>query len=249
MAAKSMRKAAEEATVAAVVDLRGRVDAVDGTRVFGWAWNAADPSQRLTIRIYAGDEIAATVTADRSRVDLRRNGIGDGGHAFDVELPAEAMEAGAVRVEAVHPDGGDNLELAVPSDHQRAAEAAFAAPLGPILDRLEAAVSSERRIQLAQVRSLQEMTAAARTLADVVQRDGGLHNAVDEVRSAQASMADRLAAVDVFLMRFDGVIGEFHQRLESLARQEKTGVRGHLLVLSAVVGSLCGIALMAAMRL
>jgi hypothetical protein len=250
MAAAERTRQSKEAAVAKAADLRGRVDAIDGTRIFGWAWNAAEPTQRLNICIFAGTDIIATVVADKTRVDLRRNGSGDGGHAFDVELPAEATGGTApIRVEAVHPEGGANLELEVPTEHQRAAEAAFAAPLAPILDRLEATVQSQRRIQLGQVRSLREMTTAARLLADIVQSDGGLRSAVQEVRAAQADMAERLAAVDVFLVRFDGVIGAFHERLEALARHEKHGVRGHLLLLAGVVGALCGIALMAAMRL
>jgi hypothetical protein len=88
----------------AMTALRGRVDAVDGNRVFGWAWHPERPRERIAITIFAGDDAVASAVADRPRIDLRRNGVGDGAHAFDIEL--ETAVDGPLRALAKHPDGG-----------------------------------------------------------------------------------------------------------------------------------------------
>lgn len=223
-------------------DLRGRVDAVDEGRVFGWAWDPVHPEARLAVHVYAADDLVAEAVADKPRVDLRRNGIGDGSHAFDVDVPLAAIGGRPLKVVAVHPDGGANLVLRSPSEEERAAEAAFSTPLGPILDRLETAIAVQRRMQIGHANSLRELTTASRQLADVAGGDGGVVRAIQELRDGQDAVAARLGELEVFMIRFDGLVGEFQQRLAALARQNGNGVRGHLLVLAGAVGILCGIA-------
>src|SRR5262245_50426121 len=67
--------------------MNGRVDAIDQGRIFGWAFDPMAPDQRLTIRVLLDGKAIAEAVADRNRPDLRRNGIGDGKHAFEVALP------------------------------------------------------------------------------------------------------------------------------------------------------------------
>lgn len=239
--AEAVQQTSEPEAPPAVQELRGRVDAVEDGRIFGWAWLPARPAERLEVKIFAGEELLAAVPADKARVDLRRNGIGDGAHAFDLEIPANFVGR-ALRVVAIHPDGGPDLELRVPSDEERAVEAAFAAPLAPILDRLEAAIFAHRRIQTGHANSLRELTAATRQLADVASSDGGVARSIQELRDGQDAIAQRLTELEIFMVRFDGVIGEFQRRLAALAKQNTNGVRGHLLVLAGAVGILCGIA-------
>jgi hypothetical protein len=228
--------------------LRGRVDAVEGQRLFGWAWHPDRPADRLDIKVFVASKLIATAKADKPRIDLRRNGIGDGSHAFDLELDAKSA-AGSLRVVAVHPDGGEDLELDIPSDEERTAAAAFAASFGPVLDRLETAILAQRRMQNGHANSLGELTATAKRLADVAVADGGLVETVQDLRQRQQAIADRLAELEVFLVRFDGVIGSFHVRLEALARQHVHPIKGHLLWLAAAVGLLAGVALAAAINL
>src|SRR3546814_3583025 len=67
--------------------IRGRVDAVDGGMVFGWAFDEACPEDRLDIiLLHEGREIGRT-KADRPRADLQRLGVGQGAHAFVCVLP------------------------------------------------------------------------------------------------------------------------------------------------------------------
>lgn len=229
--------------------LRGYIDAVEGTRIFGWAWNPAKPQDRLEVSIFAAGRLLAKAIADKPRIDLRRNGIGDGAHAFDLDI--EAIGAGdSVRVVVHHSDeAGEDLELLAPTEEERTAAAAFAASFGPVLDRLETAIVAQRRIQTGHTNSLGELTATARRLAEVAIADGGLVETVQGLRDRQQAISDRLSELEVFLVRFDGVIGDFNNRLEALAKQHVHGIKGHLLWLAAAVGLIAGVALAAALRL
>ncbi|MEJ0011731.1 MAG: hypothetical protein WDM94_03705 [Bauldia sp.] len=230
-----------------VAPLRGRIDAIDGTRVYGWAWYPAAPRERISVRIFDGDEQLAVAVADKPRIDLRRNGVGDGAHAFDIELQRPVSRV--LRVVAMHPSGGPDLELDVPVSSEPTAESAIAASFGPILDRLEAAIVAQRRIQARQSGSLGELNAAAQRLAEVATADGGLVDSVKGLGDRQQSMADRISELEVLLVRFDGVTHTFHNRLEALAKQHVHPVKGHLMWLAAAVGLVIGVAVTAAMRL
>lgn len=227
--------------------LRGRIDAVDGTRVYGWAWHPEGPRERLSVRIFDGDEQLAVIVADKPRIDLRRNGVGDGAHAFDIEL--QRPVARGLRAVAVHPQGGPDLELDVPTPSERTAEATIAASFAPLLDRLEVAILAQRRIQARQSGSLSELNTTARRLADVAVADGGLVDTVKGLAAQQQSIADRLTELEVVLLRFDSVTHSFSSRLEALAKQHVHPVRAHLLWLTAAVGLVIGVAVTAAMRL
>ena len=97
--------------------IQGRLDAIEGRRLFGWVWDRAYPSERLLVRILLEGRMVVSATADLPRVDLRRNGIGDGGHAFEVELPeALAGVTASLTVVAVSATDrrGDRPSLAEP---------------------------------------------------------------------------------------------------------------------------------------
>lgn len=68
------------------------IDAVESGRVYGWAWDPAEPEKRQTVAVYCGDQILGTVLADRHRVDLATRGIGDGRHAFVFDVPPTAKD-------------------------------------------------------------------------------------------------------------------------------------------------------------
>src|SRR5689334_22274800 len=101
-----------DATARAAVrpTVAGYLDAVTGSRIFGWAWDPERPDARIAIRFQVGGEIVAALIADAKREDLVANGIGDGGHAFEVALP-DGIDPKAVRVLAVCPHSGETLEL------------------------------------------------------------------------------------------------------------------------------------------
>ena len=70
---------ANKATAAdqkAPAKIQGRVDAIEGRRLFGWVWDAVRPGERVLVRVLKEGRMVASATADMARVDLRRNGIG-----------------------------------------------------------------------------------------------------------------------------------------------------------------------------
>ncbi|MFN7001509.1 MAG: tetratricopeptide repeat protein, partial [Elioraea tepidiphila] len=72
--------------------LPGRVEKVEDGVLRGWAWNPAQPDERLTVAVLADGRRIGLCRADRRRGDLRRQGIGDGGHGFECTLPLELMD-------------------------------------------------------------------------------------------------------------------------------------------------------------
>ncbi|RVM02000.1 hypothetical protein CN142_27835, partial [Sinorhizobium meliloti] len=94
--------------------MSGRVDAIDQGRIFGWAFDPAAPDKRLTIRVYLDGSVIAQAVADRNRPDLKRNGIGDGGYAFEIALPeAAASRTADLKVTALDARGTEQ-QLRVP---------------------------------------------------------------------------------------------------------------------------------------
>ena len=102
--------------------VNGRVDAIDQGRVFGWAFDPAEPQRRVAIRVILDGKTIAEAAADRDRPDLLRNGIGDGKHAFEIALPEPAASRASDLV-VVAVNGLDNEQaLRVPRPDEQAAK-------------------------------------------------------------------------------------------------------------------------------
>src|SRR5262245_31681694 len=112
-----------------VKPMNGRVDAIDGGRLFGWAFDPMAPDRRLTIRVLLDGKVIAEAVADINRPDLRRNGIGDGKHAFEIALPDPAQSRTSDLVVVALNENGAEQALRVPKPDEQAAEALIAAPL------------------------------------------------------------------------------------------------------------------------
>jgi len=238
--AKTNQPIAETTAVTAPGELRGHLDAVHNGRVFGWVWYPSRPQHRLEVAVFIGDSSIAKVVADKPRIDLRRNGIGDGGYAFDVELPESATEPGAdLSVVATHPDGGADLVLRIRPDAERAMEVTFAAAFGTALDRLETAIVAQRRVQNEHTGALRELTGA----------EGILRADVRAVHDGQDAIVARLGELEVFLVRFDTAMGLFQERLDTFAKLKSGAPTAHILALTGAVAFIAGIAVMAGLRL
>lgn len=99
--------------------LEGYVDAIEDGRVYGWAWDRLNPSDRLTIEVFRDGMTVASLTADRVRSDLAAGGIGDGGHSFEVQAGD-----GPITVVAVSPQNGERIELKLRGPEDEAAASA-----------------------------------------------------------------------------------------------------------------------------
>ncbi|MDX0989576.1 hypothetical protein GOL27_13450 [Sinorhizobium medicae] len=210
--------------------MSGRVDAIDQGRIFGWAFDPAAPTKRLTIRVYVDGSAIAEAVADRNRPDLKRNGIGDGSHAFEIGLPeAAASRAADLTVTALDARGTEQ-KLRVPRPDEQAAEALIAAPLAKVLDKLDVLMAAQRQLQVSQ-RSFQ------RTQNDEGGEGGTLRP------GAAAEIGQRLNDLDVHLMRLDGVVAAMEKNLGALQKRSNGELKPLLLLLFVLAGFAAGAAL------
>ncbi|MBD9625249.1 hypothetical protein IB279_20145 [Ensifer sp. ENS06] len=215
--------------------LKGRVDAIDQGRVFGWAFDPENPEKRLAIRVLLDGKVIAEALADRNRPDLKRNGIGDGNHAFEIALPEMASaRSGELVVLAATGKGGE-LPLRVPKPDEQAAEALIAAPLAKVLDKLDVLMAAQRQLQVSQ-------RSALRSKVD----DGdeaespGLAAISDDVANLRGEITQRLTDLDVHLMRLDGVIAGMEKSLNALKQRSNGDLKPAFLLLFVLAGFAAG---------
>jgi len=214
--------------------MNGRVDAIDMGRIFGWAFDPVTPDQRLTIRVLLDGKVIAETVADRNRPDLRRNGIGDGNHAFEVALPDPVQSRANDLVVVARNASGSEQPLRVPQPDEQAAEALIAAPLAKVLDKLDVLMASQRQLQVSQ-RSLQRPTDI-----DADKAGTGLTDVRNAVESLWVDIGQRLNDLDVHLMRLDGVVAGMEKNLSVLQKRKNGELKPLLLLLFALVGFAAG---------
>ncbi len=225
-----------------VKPMNGRVDAIDQGRIFGWAFDPMAPEQRLTIRVLLDGKVIAEAVADRNRPDLRRNGIGDGKHAFEIALP-DPVQARASELVVVALNGsGSEQALRVPQPDEQAAEALIAAPLAKVLDKLDVLMAAQRQLQVSQ-RSLQRAPEIDADKAETV----GLTEIGSAVEGLGTDINQRLNDLDVHLMRLDGVVAGMEKSLTALQKRTNADFKPLLLLLFVLMGFVAGagVALMA----
>lgn len=214
----------------AAARLNGRVDALDGNRLHGWIWDETRPEERLKVQVRLDDVVVMEVDADQGRIDLRRNGIGDGRHAFAMELDDRMV---AVRdrlsVVGVSPSTGAELELRLPPPAELAAEAAIAVPLARFFDRVEALIALNRRMQIEQ----RELGARLDQIAERLSAEPAANDTVD---AGQDEITRRLAELDVFQMRFDETLRGFDARLTAIRKDSQKPLREVTVVLGFLTG-------------
>jgi hypothetical protein len=66
-------------------------DRTNSKETYGWAWDATQPAAAISIDIYDGDNLLATVKADVFRKDLKKKGNG-GKHGFRYPTPASLKD-------------------------------------------------------------------------------------------------------------------------------------------------------------
>ncbi|MDQ0138274.1 hypothetical protein J2T08_006219 [Neorhizobium galegae] len=224
--------------------MNGRVDAVDMGRIFGWAFDPMAPDQRLTIRVLLDGKVIAEAVADRNRPDLRRNGIGDGKHAFEIALP-DPLHSRANDVVVMARNGaGSEQALRVPQPNEQAAEALIAAPLAKVLDKLDVLMAAQRQLQVSQ-RSLQRAPEIDADKAETT----GLADVSNAVESLKVDISQRLNDLDVHLMRMDGVVAGMEKNLNTLRKRANGEIKPLLLLLFVLVGFAAGASLVLVARI
>ena len=156
--------------------IRALIDNATADRLYGWAWNAADPDRRLTVELRLADSTVATTTADLARPDLADNGIGDGCHAFEFPLRPEWIErrgelSAVVRCE-------DGVEVPVAVRVRRPDDARVATQLQRAMENLAA-----------------EQAALRRAIAARPDADAGVRERLDQLEMWVARLEARLGEV------------------------------------------------------
>ncbi len=215
--------------------LKGRVDAIDQGRVFGWAFDPETPEKRLAIRVLLDGKVIAEALADRNRSDLKRNGIGDGNHAFEIALPDMASARTGELVVMASTEKGGELPLRVPKPDEQAAEALIAAPLAKVLDKLDVLMAAQRQLQVSQ------RSAIRQKLDDGEEGEAaGLAAVSDDVASLRTEITQRLTDLDVHLMRLDGVVAGMEKSLNALKQRSNGDLKPAFLLLFVLAGFTAG---------
>jgi hypothetical protein len=67
--------------------VQGSLDVVGSTAIEGWAMDTTKPTNPVTVDLYDGDALLASVPAKVFRQDLLAAGRGDGNHGFAFPVP------------------------------------------------------------------------------------------------------------------------------------------------------------------
>jgi len=227
--------------------LQGRVDALDNGRLHGWAWDASSPSDRLTIHVFHDGARILSKVAEAQRIDLRRNGIGDGHYAFDIELPqAVAAAPEGLTVIAETPRGGAQLKLPRPSAEERAAEAAIAMPLALVMEKLDRLIAAQRQSAIGQRDATVLLRETTQRIDALASNEGELGEALSILKGGQGDLSQRVQELEVFLLRFDTTLKGFDDRLKMLGDKSRNNLKVHLLLLASLLGFVGGILFAAA---
>ncbi|MBL8710525.1 MAG: hypothetical protein JNL25_15120 [Rhodospirillaceae bacterium] len=192
--------------------LQGYIDAIEPDRIYGWAWNSGDPSERLAVEIRQGEQLIVRLEANHPRPDLVANGIGDGRYAFVADIPAigEINRASPITVLAIAADGISSLELKRQSGAP--ANTDSAAVLGEIRAR-------DQRLQ----GQLRQLVSVAKERGGL---DQGLHERMNEVLGrldlALPEVDRRIGTLEVFELRFDTLLQRFETRLKIVEARSRT---------------------------
>ncbi|BDG71946.1 hypothetical protein [Roseomonas fluvialis] len=217
-----------DAPPAPAPDIRGLVDNATPDRLYGWAWNAAAPAERVAIEARLGATTVHATRADLARPDLAKAGVGDGCHAFEIPLEPEWIRRRSEL--SIVARSADGTETPVPVRVRRATGDADDAGLPRMLDAI---VAGQRRLH-------EDLRAIAARLPD----PGG-QTALASLVQSHRDLQERLDVLALWLTRLD-------ERLATLpVATEPAPVRGSgwTILLGGVLGTLGAAALLLAMRL
>jgi hypothetical protein len=185
-------------------DIEGRIDAITGGRLYGWAWDRVRPTDHLEVEIRVGDRLVATAFANQPRDDLKANGVGDGCHAFELAIDLAPGETPAAIARS--PVTGDVMALRLPSDVETVTESV----LGPTLLRMSALMDATQRNQQTVLRGLRELLKQG-------QAAPGADKRLEELAAAQEELKAQIGGIEVFLLRVDEHLHEVNNSLKQRA--------------------------------
>ena len=215
-------------------EILGRIDIADAGRVSGWAWDQARPEHRLEVQIWHKQELLGTALADRERADLKRNGIGDGCHAFQFKLDQPGLDLGALAAKVVCPDLAEPVPLFRPSETQTVVERTVLMPFVRLQKTLD--LIAERQLKLARV--CEGLRSKQRQAPDEAR---GL---LDRLLASQERIERRLQELEVFQARFDGALRTLSEQIAAPPASADRPLRRACAILAgALLTTFCAIGL------
>jgi hypothetical protein len=103
------RRLAGAAPPAIAGGLAGHVERLDAGLLQGWVMDRASPTVPVELEVLVDGELAATVLANRYRVDLDRAGLAGGRCGFSVTMPGSVDDIARVAVRRA----GDGVPVAM----------------------------------------------------------------------------------------------------------------------------------------
>ena len=185
-------------------DIEGRIDAITGGRLYGWAWDRVRPTDHLEVEIRVGDRLVVTAFANQPRDDLKANGVGDGCHAFELALDLGSGETPTAIARS--PVTGDVMALRLPSDVETVTESV----LGPTLLRMSALMDATQRNQQTVLRGLRELLKQGQATPNADKR-------LEELAASQEELKTQVGGIEVFLLRIDEHLHEVNNSLKKRA--------------------------------
>ena len=185
-------------------DIEGRIDAITGGRLYGWAWDRVRPSDHMEVEIRAGDRLIATAFANQPRDDLKANGVGDGCHAFELAIDLSPGETPVAIARS--PVTGEVMPLRLPSD----VEAVTESVLGPTMLRMSALMDATQRNQQTVLRGLRELMKQGQAAPSADKR-------LEKLAASQEELKSQVSGIEVFLMRIDEHLHEVNNNLKQRA--------------------------------
>lgn len=162
----------------------GYLEALGDRGAIGWVWCPGHPD-RLRVELRLADQVVATGVADQSRDDLARSGIGDGKHAFQLDVPESLRGRSAELRVFAHPIEGPPIALEAPPVAASSVET-----LAPLQRGIETLIGSQRLLHRnLQAALLQQGASPASTLADIA--------------SAQSKLNETLSTIELFVVRLE----------------------------------------------
>ncbi|HYZ33109.1 MAG TPA: hypothetical protein VE684_12615, partial [Crenalkalicoccus sp.] len=171
-------------------ELQGLVDNATSTRLFGWAWNASRPTERVVVELRLGDETVASAVADRDRHDLAKAGVGDGHHAFELPLRPEWVARRSELAVVVRAADGTESGLAL------RVRRTDVDPTGAIQRVLEATAAAHRQLR-------EELRDMARRGQDEPELLARAEERMRVLAEGQSALFEKLDTLALWLTRLD----------------------------------------------
>ena len=213
---------AQAAPAAAAAGMRGFVDGLSGAQIDGWAFEPANPTERVVVELRLDGQTLATTVADRHRADLVRAGIGDAFHGFRFPLkPAWAERRADLVAMARGVEGG---EAPLPLFQRGGPPTTTASP--QMVKAIERLMESQRDLEL-RLGALANQVAAQPAPAPVY---------TEAPPTVQAEEAEqRLAVLEAWVARLEDRIGTLADAIPPQPGTARAGLDTWQVVLIALL--------------